>query len=583
MRQHTIDLFMWGYQPHYRATLEYLAKDVFKQLGAETPLKVLLVGALDPSKHNYNPVCIEPENNQWSLSLFTNLLDLIETTVDTHPLQKMFYSDEQSMRNKPDVIRKDSVAKSVQELLIPFDKQNKVRSFCSGSYVVGDYYVVPIIQIPESIFRKYPPLKDAAAKKSDDFYTFTGHRSFIHACISTLLSEAIDALHYPEPGGSQMGNMRTANEIIRIAANNFMHTPGAVTTKQYVSANLFEYFNLISSLMYEGVEGKGQLLLVKPDNNNINYTLQFLTPISFGKPRWSRKILQMATSDIALIADSRCIYGLGRLHDNYDHSKQDVFSVQFIDHYHWELRCDNHIMLRSHYGEPKLPQEHISRSQFISNFERIFPESSSEDHERVWKLFNSAIRLKHGSMIVVATDAKEEALRLKQQGTCIAPTLMTTELLSRVSGIDGTIILDPQGNCYAVGIILDGEATNDCTPSRGSRYNSAIRYVNFSSSTRLAIVISDDHTIDIIPMLKPQIKNSDIELNISNLKHATLDNYHQPRNWLDKHRFYLNHEQCDKVNSALDIIESLPKDVGEFVIQTNRFKPDLDMNQSYLK
>ena len=160
--------------------------------------------------------------------------------------------------------------------------------------------------------------------------------------------------------------------------------------------------------MYEGAEGKGQLLLLNPNNENIIYTLRFSTPVLFSKPRWSRKILQMAANNIALIADSRRIYGLGRLDDDYDYSKQDIFTIHFIDHYHWELQCDNNTMLRSHYGEPKLPQEHISRSQFISNYKRIFSSSSADDHDRIWKLYSAAIKLKHGSMIVVATDAKNE-------------------------------------------------------------------------------------------------------------------------------------------------------------------------------
>lgn len=185
-------------------------------------------------------------------------------------------------------------------------------------------------------------------------------------------------------------------------------------------------------------------------------------------------------------------------------------------------------------------------------------------------------------MIVIASDAEEEAKRLAQQGTGIHPTLMTEELLGRVSGIDGTIILDPQGFCHAIGVILDGLATPDCTPSRGSRYNSGLRYVDVGNARRLAIVVSDDHTVDIIPLLRPQIARTEIDAKISALERATLDNYHQPRNWLEKHRFYLNDNQCRRVNSALDRIEALPREVGEIVINTTRFKADPGMDESYL-
>ncbi|MEJ1337135.1 MAG: hypothetical protein RNU03_13720 [Candidatus Sedimenticola sp. (ex Thyasira tokunagai)] len=578
MSRHAINLYMWGYQQHYRIMLEFHVKEVFKRLGVDVAPKVLLVGALAPQKISPNPVCVEPEDNEWPLILFADLLDSIEATVKNHCMQNVFYGDGPSMRDKPGIIRKDSVATAVRESLSLFDADNGVRSFCSAAHLVDDYYVVPVIQIPESVFQQFPPLKETM---NGDPRSFSGYRSFIHACMSILLSEAIDELHHSDPGRSGMKNMRKAGEIVRDAASHFMHTPGAAVMNQYIHTDLFERFNMISSLMYEGVEGKGQLLLANPDSNAIDFVLRFKEPVLFREPRWARKILQMAAKDIALIADSECIYGLGKLKTEYDSSLQNVFLIAFLDHYHWELRCEDKVLLVSHYGEPKLPQESITRDQFVVNYARVFPESSVGDQDHLWGLFNIAIRQNHGSMIIVAADAAMETQRLTQQGTVIEPILMTEELLSRVSDIDGTIILDPHGICHAVGVILDGAATTDCTPSRGSRFNSGLRYVNAGVAGRLAIVVSEDHTVDIIPMLLPQIKRDDIELNISALERATLDDYHKARNWLDGNRFYFNDEQCKRINSALDRIEALPKDMGEITIITRRFKPDPSMEDSY--
>ena len=152
MRQQIIELFMWGYQPHYRTLLESRTKGVFEELGVETAPKVLLVGALSPQKQGRNPVCIEPEDGEWPLALFTDLLNSIETIVRDHPLQSVFYGDEPSMRDKPEKIRQDSVTRAVRQALSPYDIEHSVRSFCGIAYLVGNYYVVPIIQVPESIF-----------------------------------------------------------------------------------------------------------------------------------------------------------------------------------------------------------------------------------------------------------------------------------------------------------------------------------------------------------------------------------------------------------------------------------------------
>lgn len=582
MSRRTINLFMWGFQEHYTLLLELRVKDVFKQLGVDINPKVLLVGTLAVKSKNMHPICIEPENAEYSLKLFEGLLNKIETIVENHHLQDIFYSnDELGMREKPEVIMKDSIATAVRESLSTFDKDNNIRSFCNYAHRIDNYYIVPVIQIPESVFKQYTPLKEIETD-DNDFHTFTGHRSFIHSCISTLLSEAIKELHYPNPGRSHLGKMRNADEIVRLAANAFMHTPGAAITKNYVHTDLLESFNLISSLLYEGIESNGQLILADSENKAIDFILRFKEPVKFRERRWVRKILQMATTDIALIANSDCIFGLGRLNADYDSSLQDVFIINFIDHYHWELQCDDQVMLRSHYGDPKLPQESISREHFISNYARLFTKSSYDDQKHIWKLFNIIINQKHGSMIVVATDAEAEAQRLKQQGTVIEPVLMTEELLSRVSDIDGTILIDPHCICYAIGVILDGTATNDCTPARGSRFNSGQRYVKADTASRLAIVISDDHTVDITPLLRLQIKSTDIELNISLLEKATLDNFHKPRSWIDDNRFYFNDEQCKRANLAIKRIDNLPRDDFEIHFTIQHLSPDPLMDDSYI-
>lgn len=578
MGRQLIRLFMWGYQPHFRVMLKTRAEDIFKKLGVDVEPKVLLVGMLSPNKKNPNPVCIEPENDEWSLELFDNLHSSVAEISECHELQNIFYSDEQSMLEKPERIYCDSVRKAVKQALEPFDENHSVYSFCGNASLVDSYYVVPVIQLPKWIFEKFPPLKKL---NSNDRYAWQGHLSFIHACMFKLLKEADNELKQVEPGRSLSDGMKRADEIIRDGATSFMLTPGAAVTSSYVYTDLFERFNLISSLMYEGLEGSGHLILASPENTSIDYILSFEVPVPFSESRWVRKVLQMASKEIALVADAERIYGLGKLNHSYDSSIQNVFIVDFIDHYHWELRCGSQILIRSRYGDPKLPQELIDEHRFKVNYSRLFPDSSPVDHDLLWTLFNAAAQLPHGCMIIVAEDATAEAIRLKQQGTAIKSTLMSVELLRRVSGIDGTIILDIHGVCYAVGVILDGSAAPECTPSRGSRYNSAIRYISAGNSQRMAIVVSDDHSVDLLPLMPPQIQKSELELNISKIEVATLDNYHMPRSWLDDHRFYLNTSQCERVNKALDRIEALPRDVGEILIITNRFTPNDNIDESY--
>ena len=125
--------------------------------------------------------------------------------------------------------------------------------------MVNDYYVVPVIQVSQWLFDKFPPLKLKQATKTNQ-PTWQGPVSFIHACMIDLLKEAVNELNKTEPGKSLFDGVKRADEIVRNGATNFMLTPGAAVTSRYVYTDLFERFNLISSLMYEGLEGSGHLL-----------------------------------------------------------------------------------------------------------------------------------------------------------------------------------------------------------------------------------------------------------------------------------------------------------------------------------
>src|SRR3546814_5600818 len=101
--------------------------------------------------------------------------------------------------------------------------------------------------LPEALFRKFPPLKERARR--DKFDRGGGYLSLIHAALATVLDEATSALQGPDPGRNVGGEMRRADEIVRIAAKAFMHTPGLAISDRYVHSDLFDRLNLISSLL----------------------------------------------------------------------------------------------------------------------------------------------------------------------------------------------------------------------------------------------------------------------------------------------------------------------------------------------
>ncbi|MCA9716218.1 MAG: hypothetical protein KC468_16170 [Myxococcales bacterium] len=580
MSRKSITLFMWGYQPHYRYEVKRRMNNVMAELGIEgAGADCLLVGAMVPGESKPHDVCVEPEDGKWPLEIFDGLLIAIEAEVREHPLQNMYFGDEPSMRDKPENIRRDSVRKAVQATLATYDSDNEVRSFAGRPAPVEGYYVVPILQLPEAIFHRFPPLNEPITDGH-----LHGSPSLIHSAVAQVLNEAHDELLRPDPGRFS-GRSRSAEEIVRRAAADFMHTPVlAIGTRNYGGADLFERFNLISSLMYEGTEGTGRMLLANPNGSAVDVRLEISEPVPFRQPRWARKVLQMASAETALIADCENILGLGTVADGVDPmATQDVFMVEFHDHFHWSLCCGEQVLLVSRYGVPALPQERFPRNRLVDTFRRLFDEATDDDVDAFTALFDTAVAQRHGSMLVVARDAADEAERLRSQGTRVAPVKLSPSLYRRVSDIDGTIIVDPHCVCHAIGVILDGPARPECTPSRGSRYNSGIRYVGASEVPRLAVVVSDDRTVDVIPVLRPRVARSTIEEQLAQLESSSRDNYHPAINWLDRHRFYLNESQCGRVNAALDRIRGEPMEVGEIMIQWHEFSPNPGLTEDYFE
>lgn len=150
------------------------------------------------------------------------------------------------------------------------------------------------------------------------------------------------------------------------------------------------------------------------------------------------------------------------------------------------------------YGHPRLPKERIDCLEFRRHVERTFAQIGSADIGRLWGLVSAAAQQRHGTMVVVSSGAEAEALRLSRQGISIEPTSLTPGLMQRVTAIDGAVLIDPHDVCHAIGTILDGRAAEGGDPSRGARFNSAVRYVHSCDRPYLAIVVSEDGMIDLV-------------------------------------------------------------------------------------
>ncbi|WP_180802175.1 hypothetical protein [Kytococcus schroeteri] len=96
-------------------------------------------------------------------------------------------------------------------------------------------------------------------------------------------------------------------------------------------------------------------------------------------------------------------------------------------------------------------------ARFADTVRRVFGDDG--DAERLWDMAQACAGQQHGTTLVVHPAAATEGARLLPQAFPITPTVLTGRAFKNLTKIYGAVLVDPQGACHAVGMILDVEAT----------------------------------------------------------------------------------------------------------------------------
>jgi hypothetical protein len=571
--------FMWGYQPHFQLIAQSRAKELFERFEADLQPTMFLVGLLHTEKEGRFPICVEPQDCPFQPELLEDIWQEAEQLelndgdrmLISHPVAAERYEARKQLRYLRDAIR-NTVAKA--------ERSQGHVTFCSTPTKVDDYMVACVLQLDQAAYSSYPKLTQ------DTISRCTVTTSFLDSVIDEYLSDCSRLLSMPEPG-LEFGGFRGPSEMLRAAGRRLMETPALAVGNVEALGVCFEACNTIASLTYESEAGRGRIVFASPDHPNVECVVSLLNPVGLREYRAVRKMLQMAARDLSLLSNATSIYGLGREVGAYDASREDLFTVDFVKHHDWELCHAGQPFMRVIYGEPSPPRTAFNEKKFRSHARRIFDELSPEALNELCALARLASEQKHGTMLVLTPKAAEEAERLRQQATRIKPVHLSPDVLHVVTGIDGAVLLDVSGTCHAIGVILDGRASAHGTPSRGARYNSAIRYVDESDAPCMAIVVSEDGTVDVVPDLRPQLPRASIELALAELRDVASQSepdhpkFNKLISWFNDHRFYLSGAVCDEINRLKRAVEERLS-VDAIRVVYNDFSPHTEMDDSYL-
>lgn len=578
----SVKYFMWGYQPHFRIGAGVVANGVFDLLDPYLQPDVFLVGIRAVDNPDILPICVEPDHCEFAPDFFKDVPSAAAALEKHFLARNEFHSHPLAHERYLHGLFLSSIRDAVLQVLISSATKDW-RYYCATPVHVGNYWVCTVLRLCADAVASHHELPKRFKPNE-----MTSPRSLIEAAVSEIFELCCWELRTPDPGLDSQLSRRDAGELVRAAGRHLMYAASVAGNNFDGLHGLFDTCNKISSLRYEGSESQGGILIVPPDHPNIQEQVRFATPVSVRNHRGIRKLLELSTTKDSLLSDSASIYGAGSITGLYDPLKENLFSIRFTGHYRWELVHDSHILMMVQYGQPSFPSPKLSERRFKGDLARIFPKMTPEETNYLWEVTVAASGQKHGTMLVITKDAEQEAVRLASQCTRITPAKLDANTLLRMSSIDGAILLDAQGVCHAIGAILDGKASEKGDPGRGARFNSAIRY-QWEKDGCMAVVISEDGTIDLVPDLMPQIDKSLITEAIEALRRNRDGQEFDRKSYIDamttveKLHFYLLPEMCSEINALKALLDERHKkeepDTARPIYPD--FVADPEMNESY--
>jgi len=486
----SIKFFMWRWQEHFRGVMEGTANELFAKLDERLEPSVFLVGVLtDPRRTDRHLTCVEPENDFWIHSdEFHGIAKDAEQLVDE------YRGAEHQERQPVQLAIRDAIRMKVEtHPSIPEQR----RVYVSFPTQVDDYLVCLVLMLRDDIASSYPELRRSRVLMHPD-RSFPVPISLVDAAAQKFVWHVEQELRKNDPsmpfGADTDGMLRAAgSELARGMVWRMSRT------SLVMGQGLFRDCSAISSMRYERAEGRGRILFAPEDHPQRSQVIKLREPVKLHDYRAARKLLQLAFDDISLMSQGSELAGLTDLALDWGRD-ETVFAVRISAHHRWELRSHDRHLMTVHYGLPSLPKPAFNEAGLRELIADKFPSTGIAEVTHLCKLVEPATFEAHGTMLVISPDAKSEVERLSSQATAIEPRRLDDKLLEHLTPIDGAILLDSHGFCHAIGVILDGDATNRGDPARGARFNSAIRYVESvkDRAPALAVVVSEDGGVDFV-------------------------------------------------------------------------------------
>jgi sensor domain DACNG-containing protein/sensor domain DACNH-containing protein/DisA checkpoint controller-like protein len=577
-RGKSIKQFMWSYQHFFRMSVQNSLKRTLSRIGFDSDPDVLLIGFDATGEKEYS-VCIEPENGSFGSLDLTSVPDQGVERYQADPKSKMFYSDTRLHSERHLTLLDRSYGAALAIALQESTPGIGMLFFCQESMRVEGYDVYVAIGLASEELDLVPQLK----KTIVDRMSISISPSLVHAVVNDILARSRRALQAPDPGKNFYALDADYHEIARTATIDAIRSTLVASVQERAYGNEHS-LSEIASLPYEKRWASGRTVFADIESGWIEISLRLSTPVKLDDINAVRKLMEASGKNASLLSDGYAVYGFGRVIDDYDPESESIFIMSIKERGVWDISHAGKSLFTVTDGVGRLTVSPLNISLLRDTIHRTVPGAETDT---LLRLAEAASNNKHGAMLIISANAEEEAHRLSPQVWRVEPTELDSTIVEQLTDIDGGILVDNQGKCHAIGVILDGTADGVGTPARGSRFNNAVRYLNSNPPPAVVVVYSTDGRIDILPVLIPQIERSkvieslDRYIEIAGRSNPDFEIANRAWDKLMKVQFYLSAEQCDSANLAKSRLEEIRNSTSFIQIDWNPLKPNPEMNDSY--
>jgi hypothetical protein len=551
---------MWGYQEHFR---NGFAIEVERTLNALTPNlapEVFLIGVRVSDDNRLRPACVEPEVHHWAESAsFYDVLRDVDEIQRSYPESQMLHSHPTARANSDRSLFRRAVRDAVLGRLETCPGRPRgLQVFASSPVERDGFLVLTLIAVRHAGLAAVPSVSDGEV-------SIHSHRSFhvpcslAEAAIEVMLEEASDEIIRPDAGAGVLF-VGSTDDILRRAGIRFfsglLHRVDTDSQIMGTAASLFDAISRLSLTPYERAEPAGSLVFAEASRPVGTPIIILAAPVPLGQARALRKLLVLANDGLLLRCNCGHAFALvqGAWPSSLDTSR--ACEVRIVARGKWVVSMEGRELMSVSDGHPSIPKPLVDEHALGFDLRRLIPTMTEETAVTFAQVAQSLAASGHGALLVIAEHAESEAIRLGNDGLQITPIDLTPELAPRLTAIDGAVLCSAGGVCHAVGVILDGLAVGAGDRSRGSRFNSASRYVASSHSACAAMVVSEDGGLDLLPRLRPALSKAELLRRLARLERAanspsTPPDHEREANaieWVEKHAFYLTAEQCAQAN-----------------------------------